>query len=279
MFGTQPRARRPLLLILVFGALLAIIGVTATAQSVMVSLHFSTSTLNTLVASNSATVRAVLNDKVKLHFFDPAVGPSDCRTNGPRGAARCPDPPHRDPPRRDPPPGRDDRCGESGRGRGDRDEPESRRRGCRVRPTECGDPAGRRCRRRTRRCSSRRRSFASSCRSPRPTARCMRSSESGGTQSPCSTLLDRVRRDVVAVTLTRGHHRGDHPLSHLPIGPGPADPADRRPGRVHPTRSTDRDAQPRGARVPPGRRDRAGPRGRRAARGRADRHRQLPVAQ
>ncbi len=76
MFGTQPRARRPLLLILVFGALLAIIGVTATAQSVMVSLHFSTSTLNTLVASDSATVRAVLNDKVKLHFFDPAVGPS-----------------------------------------------------------------------------------------------------------------------------------------------------------------------------------------------------------
>ena len=76
MFGSQPRARRPLLLILVFGALLAIIGITATAQSVMVSLHFSTNTLNTLVASDSATVRAVLNDAVKLHYFDPAVGPT-----------------------------------------------------------------------------------------------------------------------------------------------------------------------------------------------------------
>ena len=34
MFGSQPRTRRPLLLILVFGAFLAIIGITATAQAV-----------------------------------------------------------------------------------------------------------------------------------------------------------------------------------------------------------------------------------------------------
>ncbi len=76
MFGSQPRARRPLLLVLVFGALLAIIGITATAQSVMVSLHFSTNTLNTLVATDSATVRAVLNDAVKQHYLDPAAGPT-----------------------------------------------------------------------------------------------------------------------------------------------------------------------------------------------------------
>jgi diguanylate cyclase (GGDEF)-like protein len=77
MFGSQPRLRRPLLLILVFGAFLGIIGITATAQSVMVSLHFSTGTLNTVVASDSATVRAILNESVKLHYLDPATGPSE----------------------------------------------------------------------------------------------------------------------------------------------------------------------------------------------------------
>ncbi len=76
MFGSQPRARRPLLLILVFGALLAIIGITATAQSVMVSLHFSTGTLNTIVESDAATVRAVLSHSVELRYLDPAIGPT-----------------------------------------------------------------------------------------------------------------------------------------------------------------------------------------------------------
>ncbi len=76
MFGSQPRTRRPLLLILVFGVFLGIIGITATAQSFMVSLHFSTGTLNTVVASDSATVRALLNDSVELHHLDPATGPS-----------------------------------------------------------------------------------------------------------------------------------------------------------------------------------------------------------
>jgi diguanylate cyclase (GGDEF)-like protein len=77
MFGSQPRTRRPLLLILVFGVFLGIIGITATAQSVMVSLHFSTGTLNTVVASDSATVRAILNDSVELRYLDPAVGPTE----------------------------------------------------------------------------------------------------------------------------------------------------------------------------------------------------------
>ena len=82
MFGSQPRTRRPLLLILVFGVFLGIIGITATAQSFMVSLHFSTGTLNTVVASDSATVRAILNESVKLHYLDPAVGPSASEREG-----------------------------------------------------------------------------------------------------------------------------------------------------------------------------------------------------
>jgi diguanylate cyclase (GGDEF)-like protein len=77
MFGSRPRTRRPLLLFLVFGAFLAIIGITATAQAVLVSLNVSTSTMNTIVASDAATVRAVLDDSVQLRFLDPAVGPTD----------------------------------------------------------------------------------------------------------------------------------------------------------------------------------------------------------
>ena len=66
MFGSQPRTRRPLLLLLVFGAFLVIIGITATAQAAMISLNFSAGTLSTVVASDSATVRAVLNDSLRL---------------------------------------------------------------------------------------------------------------------------------------------------------------------------------------------------------------------
>ena len=55
MFGSQPRTRRPLLLLLVFGVFLVILGITATAQAAMISLHFSAGTLNTVAASDSAT--------------------------------------------------------------------------------------------------------------------------------------------------------------------------------------------------------------------------------
>jgi diguanylate cyclase (GGDEF)-like protein len=76
LLHSRGRPRRPLLLILVFGAFLAIIGITATAQAVMVSLNVSTSTMNTTVASDATTVRAVLDDAVPLRFLDPATGPT-----------------------------------------------------------------------------------------------------------------------------------------------------------------------------------------------------------
>ena len=76
MFGSRPTVRRPFLLILVFGAFLAIIGITATAQAVLVSLNVSTNDLNTIVASDAATVRAVLNDSVQLGYLEPATGPT-----------------------------------------------------------------------------------------------------------------------------------------------------------------------------------------------------------
>ena len=87
MFGTSPRLRRPLLLVLVYGAFLALVGITATAQSVMVSAHFSTAMLNDVVGSDAATTRAFVNAHARTTDFDPdrTVGRSG---EGARGAAR-----------------------------------------------------------------------------------------------------------------------------------------------------------------------------------------------
>ena len=71
MFGSQPGVRRPILLILVYGVFIALVGITATAQAVMVSAHFSTSTLNAIVGSDSATIRGFINANVALRFFEP----------------------------------------------------------------------------------------------------------------------------------------------------------------------------------------------------------------
>jgi diguanylate cyclase (GGDEF)-like protein len=71
VFGSQPGVRRPILLILVYGVFIALVGITATAQAVMVSAHFSTSTLNAIVGSDSATIRGFINANVALRFFEP----------------------------------------------------------------------------------------------------------------------------------------------------------------------------------------------------------------
>ena len=71
-----PRTRRPVLLILVYGVFLALLGITATAQAVIVSAHFSASTLDTIVGSDAATTRAFLNAYVDPRYLDPASGPS-----------------------------------------------------------------------------------------------------------------------------------------------------------------------------------------------------------
>ena len=65
MFGTHPKLSRPTLLILVFGAFIALIGITATAQAFMVGAHFSAATLNDVVSSDAATTRAFVNAYVE----------------------------------------------------------------------------------------------------------------------------------------------------------------------------------------------------------------------
>ena len=57
VFGSRPVARKPILLLLVFGVLLVIVGITATAQAIMVSAYASSSTFSSIVDGDVATVR------------------------------------------------------------------------------------------------------------------------------------------------------------------------------------------------------------------------------
>ena len=72
MFGTRTRSPRPVLLILVYGAFLAIVGAAATAQSVLVGAHFSSATLTGLVGSDAATIRPFVNAYIPP--ADPRLG-------------------------------------------------------------------------------------------------------------------------------------------------------------------------------------------------------------
>ena len=62
MFGRTPRVRPPVLLILVFGVLLVLVGITATAQAIMVSAYASTSTLRSVLEGDVATVRGFVHE-------------------------------------------------------------------------------------------------------------------------------------------------------------------------------------------------------------------------
>jgi len=65
VFGTRTRPPRPVLLLIVYGIFLVIVGVTATAQTIIVSLHFSTAAMNATVESDAATVRTFANGNLQ----------------------------------------------------------------------------------------------------------------------------------------------------------------------------------------------------------------------
>ena len=71
MFGSRPVVRKPLLLLLVFGVLLVLVGITATAQAFMVSAYASTSTFSSIVDGDVATVRGFTVQE--LGEVDPAA--------------------------------------------------------------------------------------------------------------------------------------------------------------------------------------------------------------
>jgi diguanylate cyclase (GGDEF)-like protein/putative nucleotidyltransferase with HDIG domain len=81
VFGER-RLPRPVLLILVFGVLLVLVGITATAQAVMVSAYASASTLTAVVDSDVATIRGFVHqglDGLDTKSPDPATAD---RVNG-----------------------------------------------------------------------------------------------------------------------------------------------------------------------------------------------------
>src|SRR5437868_11418900 len=59
--ATRRHRTRPVLLFLVYGVFLVLIGVTASAQAILVSEHFTAGMLNSVVGNDSATVRTFVN--------------------------------------------------------------------------------------------------------------------------------------------------------------------------------------------------------------------------
>ena len=60
VFGSEPRIRRPVLLLLVYGAFLVLVGVTASAQASMVTSHFTEAATNAVVGGDVASVRVLV---------------------------------------------------------------------------------------------------------------------------------------------------------------------------------------------------------------------------
>ena len=65
--------RSPALLALVFGVFLVIIGVTATAQSILVSSHVTTQSLDAVVAADASLVRILVNGTLVPADLDPTT--------------------------------------------------------------------------------------------------------------------------------------------------------------------------------------------------------------
>ncbi len=70
MFGATTRVPRPVLLVLVYGIFLVIVGITATAQTFMVSANFSQTTLQSIVGTDAALVRSFVNANVSPADLD-----------------------------------------------------------------------------------------------------------------------------------------------------------------------------------------------------------------
>ncbi|HEV7809851.1 MAG TPA: HD domain-containing phosphohydrolase [Candidatus Limnocylindrales bacterium] len=61
VFGSLPRVPKPVLLLIVYGMFLVVVGVTAMAQTILVSVDFSNAALTQVVGSDAGTVRSFVN--------------------------------------------------------------------------------------------------------------------------------------------------------------------------------------------------------------------------
>lgn len=69
-FGARPKVPRPILLTIVFGMFLMIVGVTAAAQTMLVSDHASRSTMQATLDSDTATIRTFVGRLVTIQDLD-----------------------------------------------------------------------------------------------------------------------------------------------------------------------------------------------------------------
>ena len=75
VFGFPARVPRPVLFVLVYGIFVVIVGVTATAQTTMVSANFTASTMQSVVGTDAALVRSVVNAYLEAGDLD-VTGPT-----------------------------------------------------------------------------------------------------------------------------------------------------------------------------------------------------------
>jgi diguanylate cyclase (GGDEF)-like protein len=72
VFGTPRRVPRPILLILVYGIFMVIVGLTAVAQTVLVSADFAATTLNSTVGADGAMVRLFVSSSLSPEDLGPS---------------------------------------------------------------------------------------------------------------------------------------------------------------------------------------------------------------
>ncbi len=74
--SNHTRRSRPVLLLLVYGVFLALIGITASAQAMLVSEHVTTGMLNSVVGDDSATARTFLNGNLTRNDLNGTATPA-----------------------------------------------------------------------------------------------------------------------------------------------------------------------------------------------------------
>lgn len=80
MYRSSASARRPVLLLLVYGAMLILVGITATAQAALVGQHFSSTAIQAILDSDATTVRTLVNQELRTTDLSPAtVSPARAR--------------------------------------------------------------------------------------------------------------------------------------------------------------------------------------------------------
>jgi diguanylate cyclase (GGDEF)-like protein len=80
------QVRRPIVFTLVYGVVLMVVGVTATAQSIIVAAHFTGTTMNAIVGSDAATVRTFVNTVLVAEDVTPGAVVTAKRTAEVAGA-------------------------------------------------------------------------------------------------------------------------------------------------------------------------------------------------